>query len=146
MTYEEINSYFNNLKPFVPVPVNTGELLFDLKTVKKLAGVIGDPQDKIPCVHITGTNGKGSTAAFLASVLKSAGYKTGTFSSPYLVERTEQIQINGKDISKDDFALVAGEVIEKAGLLPVEMEASEFEIITVAAFEYFLGKSVILLL
>ena len=137
MTYEEINSYFNNLKPFVPVPVNPGELLFDLKTVKKLAGVIGDPQDKIPCVHITGTNGKGSTAAFLASVLKSAGYKTGTFSSPYLVKRTEQIQINGKDISKDDFALVAGEVIEKAGLLPAEMEASEFEIITVATFEYF---------
>ena len=137
MTYEEVNSYFNNLKPFVPVPVKPGELLFDLETVKKLAGKMDDPQDKIPCVHITGTNGKGSTAAFLASVLKSAGYKTGTFSSPYLVERREQIQINSEDIPEEDFALVAGDVIEKARLLPADTEASEFEIITVAAFEYF---------
>lgn len=137
MIYKEVNSYFNNLKPFVPVPVKPGELLFDLETVKKLAGEMDDPQDKIPCVHITGTNGKGSTAAFLASILKSAGYKTGTFSSPYLVERTEQIQINGEDITEEEFAVVTGDVIKKAQSLSFETEASEFEIITVAAFEFF---------
>ena len=137
MTYDEVNKYFNNLKPFVPVAVKPGELLFDLETVRGLANAMGNPQDKTPCVHITGTNGKGSVAAFISAILKSAGYKTGTFSSPYLSSRTEQIQINGMDISNDDFAGVAGEVIEKAKELPGENEASEFEITTVAAFEYF---------
>ena len=137
MTYDEVNKYFNNLKPFVPVAVKPGELLFDLDTVSSLANAMGNPQDKTSCVHITGTNGKGSVAAFISAILKSAGYKTGTFSSPYLSNRTEQIQINGKDISEIDFAGVAGEVIEKAKELSGENKASEFEITTVAAFEYF---------
>ncbi len=135
MNYVEVNKYFNGLKPFVPVAVMPGELLFDLDTVRVLAGKLRDSQDKTPCVHITGTNGKGSVAAFLASVLESAGYKTGTFSSPYLENRTEQIQINGTDISEEDFAEVTGDVIEQAKTLSAE--ASEFEITTVAAFEYF---------
>ena len=137
MTYDEINEFFDNMEPFNPQAARPGVLLFDLENVTKLAGLLGNPQDSVPCIHITGTNGKGSVAAFISAILVSAGYKTGTFSSPYLKRRSEQILINSRELSENEFASVAGDVIEKAVAFPKGSEPSEFEITTVAAFEAF---------
>ena len=71
MTYEEILTYIGGLPPFIPRKVARGDLLFNLDTVTELLHRLGDPQDDLRCIHVAGTNGKGSVAAFIASVLKS---------------------------------------------------------------------------
>ena len=87
----------------------------------------------IPSVHITGTNGKGSTASYLANILTMAGYKVGLFNSPYFMSPCEMIKINNRDISEEQFLSIYNEYkkdIQKADL-------SEFEIETLIAFTYF---------
>ena len=70
-----------------------------LSRVRELLHRLGDPQDGLQFVHIAGTNGKGSTAAMLASILRSAGYTTGLFTSPYLERFAERMQVNGAPVS-----------------------------------------------
>lgn len=79
---------------------------FALDDISRLAGDLGDPQLAIPCVHIAGTNGKGSTAAMLESILRAAGLRTGLYTSPHLERINERIRINGVDISDAAFAIV----------------------------------------
>ena len=67
-----------------------------LSRVRELLHRLGDPQDGLQFVHIAGTNGKGSTAAMLASILRAAGYMTGLFTSPYLERFAERMQVNGR--------------------------------------------------
>lgn len=71
-----------------------------LERIKKLLDILGNPQDELKFIHIAGTNGKGSTCALLSSVLTDAGYKTGLFISPFIVDFRERIQINGEMISE----------------------------------------------
>jgi len=111
-----------------------------LDRVKNLLELYNNPQDKIKCIHVAGTNGKGSTCAMLASVLTHAGYKTGLYTSPHLVDYTERIKINDKDISKDDFADLIFEIIKTAE--ENNIHATEFEILTVLAFVYFQREEV----
>lgn len=106
-----------------------------LERVKALLSLYDNPQDKIKCVHVAGTNGKGSTCAILASVLSQSGYKTGLYTSPHLVDYTERIKINGKDISKEDFADLILDIVQTAE--KNDIPATEFEILTVLAFIYF---------
>jgi dihydrofolate synthase/folylpolyglutamate synthase len=80
-----------------------GEKWRDLSSLKTLLQYLGDPQDYLLRINIVGTNGKGSTGAILSSILRSAGYKVGFFSSPHLRFIRERIQINGRPISKEDF-------------------------------------------
>lgn len=103
-----------------------------LDRVKKLLEFYDNPQDKIKCIHVAGTNGKGSTCAMLASVLTQAGYKTGLYTSPHLVDYTERVKINGKDISKEEFADLIFNIINTAE--KNNIHATEFEILTVLAF------------
>src|SRR5665213_2943649 len=77
---------------------------FDLAHMRTLMDALGDPQATFPSVLIAGTNGKGSTAATLASILIAAGYRTALYTSPHLVRVNERIQINGHQIPDDDFA------------------------------------------
>jgi dihydrofolate synthase/folylpolyglutamate synthase len=77
---------------------------FGLSNITALAEALGNPQEKIPCVHIAGTNGKGSTAAMLESILRTAGLRTGLYTSPHLERINERIRIDGEDISDEDFA------------------------------------------
>jgi dihydrofolate synthase / folylpolyglutamate synthase len=77
---------------------------FGLANITLLAEVLGNPHRKMPCVHIAGTNGKGSTAAMLESILRAAGIRTGLYTSPHLERINERIRINGQDISDEDFA------------------------------------------
>ena len=109
-----------------------------LDRIKSILNLLGNPQDKVKVIHVAGTNGKGSTCAMLASVLTQAGYKTGLYTSPHLVDYTERIKVNGQDIPKDDFAEKIFEILELAEKNNIHL--TEFEILTALAFEYFQEK------
>ena len=66
--------------------------------IRELMQRLGNPQEKLKFVHVAGTNGKGSTCAYLSSILKEAGYKTGLFTSPYIQEFNERIRVNGETL------------------------------------------------
>jgi dihydrofolate synthase / folylpolyglutamate synthase len=114
---------------------------FDLAHMRVLLKAINHPEDHFPRVLIAGTNGKGSTAATLASILQASSLKTGLYTSPHLVRMNERIRVNGKEISDDDFAKLHGEIDKVAerlvneGALP--WHPSFFEMMTAIAFEYF---------
>ena len=102
---------------------------------KALLEKMGNPEKKLKYVHIGGTNGKGSTASMLASILQKAGYKTGLYTSPYIFRFHERIQINGEQISDEELA----EVTEYVKSFADELEdcPSEFALVCCIAFEYF---------
>src|SRR6201984_2970912 len=77
---------------------------FGLENIRILSTALGTPHLAIPCAHIAGTNGKGSTAAILESILRAAGLRTGLYTSPHLERINERIRINGESISDEDFA------------------------------------------
>lgn len=106
-----------------------------LERITELMHLLGDPQDELRCVHIAGTNGKGSTAAMLASVLTEAGYKTGLYTSPYIYRFHERMQINGVEISDEALAALAEKI--KPQVERMADQPTEFEIITAMAFLYF---------
>lgn len=110
-----------------------------LDRIGKVLEFLGNPQDSLKVIHVAGTNGKGSTCAMLSSILSEAGYKTGFYSSPHLVEYTERIKINGNEISKQDFAELVFKVIQTADRANIHV--TEFEILTAAAFLYFMEQS-----
>src|SRR5258707_624126 len=122
---------------------NTPSHKFDLEHMRVLLGALGHPEKKLECALIAGTNGKGSTAATLASILRASGLNTGLYTSPHLVRINERIRLNGLPISDDDFALlhdVVGRTAERLvneGELP--WHPSFFEMLTAMAFEFFGG-------
>lgn len=105
---------------------------------KALLTKMGNPEKQLKYIHIGGTNGKGSTAAMLASVLQEAGYKTGLYTSPYIYRFHERMQINGEPISDADL----GQITEYVKSFADEMEdcPSEFALVCCIAFEYFARK------
>lgn len=108
---------------------------FTLETIESLCILSGINPTQFKTVHVAGSNGKGSTCAFISQILTNQGHKTGFYSSPHLAEYTERIKINGKDISKEKFGELAQyfrELSEKNRL-----SASQFEILTAIAFKYF---------
>ncbi|MEI9981724.1 MAG: folylpolyglutamate synthase/dihydrofolate synthase family protein [Edaphobacter sp.] len=127
----------------VPAVPSAPRRKFDLVHMRILAAALGQPQATFPAVLIAGTNGKGSTAATLASILTAAGYRTGLYTSPHLIRVNERIQINGVEISDDDFARLYFQVddtarrLVEAGDLP--HPPSFFEVLTALAFLYFAG-------
>lgn len=114
-----------------------------LGRMEHLLSVLGDPHKKFKSIHVAGTNGKGSVCAMTASVLKEAGYKTGLYTSPHLVDYTERIKINGRDISKKKFAGLIRDVRSAIMTKYVKKELpTEFEILTAAAFLCFAREKV----
>ncbi len=107
-----------------------------LKRIKLVLEELGNPQDSLKCIHVAGTNGKGSTCAMLASILQEAGYKVGLYTSPHIFEYTERIKIDGQEISQDDFAKLFEEVRS------IGIHLTEFETLTVMMFLYFQRKNV----
>ena len=119
---------------------------FDLAYVREMLAALGNPERRFPSVLIAGTNGKGSTGATLASILRAAGYKTALYSSPHLIRINERIRVNGEAISDVEFAAIheraeriAQELLH-SGKLP--WHPSFFEMLTVMAFEYFASVAV----
>jgi dihydrofolate synthase / folylpolyglutamate synthase len=114
---------------------------FDLAHIRVLLAALGHPENRFPTVLIAGTNGKGSTAATLASILQASGLKTGLYTSPHLVRINERIRLNGKAIDDDDFALLHDVVDRTAERLVGEGDLpwhpSFFEMLTAMGFEYF---------
>ncbi|MCL1877898.1 MAG: bifunctional folylpolyglutamate synthase/dihydrofolate synthase [Defluviitaleaceae bacterium] len=106
-----------------------------LSRISELVRLLGMPHRKLKFVHIAGTNGKGSTAAMLASVLQASGYKTGLFTSPFVDKFNELIQVNGTAVSDDALILLAGDVAQEAAKM--EDAPTEYEIITALAFLHF---------
>jgi dihydrofolate synthase/folylpolyglutamate synthase len=114
---------------------------FDLGHMRVLLGALGHPENRFPSVLIAGTNGKGSTAATLASILQASRLKTGLYSSPHLVRINERIRLDGETIADDDFAMLHDVVDRTAERLVGEGDLpwhpSFFEMLTAMAFEYF---------
>ncbi|HEY1400062.1 MAG TPA: folylpolyglutamate synthase/dihydrofolate synthase family protein [Terriglobales bacterium] len=114
---------------------------FDLAHMRVLLGALGHPEKKLECVLIAGTNGKGSMAATLASILQVSALKTGLYTSPHLLRINERIRVNGSPIADDEFALLHDVVDRTAERLVGEGELpwhpSFFEMLTAMAFEYF---------
>lgn len=110
-----------------------------LNSIKKLLSLLNNPHHNLKYIHVAGTNGKGSTSAYLSSCLMEAGYKTGLYTSPHLERFTERIQINGKEISEEDVAMLTEEV-KKACDEMVRLgyeHPTTFEIITAIGFLHF---------
>lgn len=106
-----------------------------LERITKLCHLIGDPQKDLKFIHITGTNGKGSVAVFLSSILHKAGYKVGLFVSPYVEVFNERMQINGKYISNEELAEITTYIRPFADAM--DDPPTEFELNTAIALEYF---------
>lgn len=111
-----------------------------LERISAVLDLLGNPQDKLKCIHVAGTNGKGSVCAIIASILTEAGMKTGLYTSPHIFEYTERIKINGCEISKDDFAKYIFEICEIADKNVIHL--TEFEILTAVMFKYFSDNNV----
>ena len=91
---------------------------FDLDEMRVLTTALGRPERKFPSVLVAGTNGKGSTSATLASILTTAGYRTGLYTSPHLSRVNERVRVDGEDISDDDFAALYFRIDDCARHLP----------------------------
>jgi len=109
-----------------------------LNKVRSLLQELNNPHEKFYSIHVAGTNGKGSTSAMLESILRSAGYKTGLFTSPHLVYIGERIRCNGKPISQSELT----EYIERLQPLIRKYKCTFFEAITVIGFVYFADQKV----
>lgn len=115
-----------------------------LERTEKILEFLGNPHKSLKCIHVGGTNGKGSTTAMINMILMENGYNVGMYTSPYLEEFEERIQINGINIPKEDLSEVVTDVaiaVNKVVLLGLD-HPTEFEIITCAMFLYFCKKKV----
>lgn len=123
MNYIQAEEYIHSLLKFGIKP--------GLSRIKKLLSLCGNPQGELRFVHVAGTNGKGTTSTFTANILTEAGYKTGLFTSPYVSNFLERIQIDGKTVSEESFAEAVTEV--KSAVEQTDDQPTEFEVITAAA-------------
>lgn len=136
MNWQEAAAWLESLGRFGSRP--------GLERIEKLLGQLGHPEQGLKIIHVAGTNGKGSVCAFVSSVLAAAGYRTGLYTSPHLVEYGERFQINGNQISSEELAALLTSV-RRASLEVAAAggeEATEFEVLTAAAFLYFAAQKV----
>ncbi|MBO6141466.1 MAG: bifunctional folylpolyglutamate synthase/dihydrofolate synthase [Ruminococcus sp.] len=114
-----------------------GKRAVGLERIRALLKALGDPQDSLAFIHVTGTNGKGSICEMLSEVFIRSGYKTGLFTSPYIIEYNDRIRINGKNISDKALSGLLPKVREAAESTGFMADFSQFEITQAAAFCYF---------
>ncbi|EKQ57046.1 MULTISPECIES: folylpolyglutamate synthase/dihydrofolate synthase family protein [unclassified Clostridium] len=136
MTYKEAMDYISSVGRFGS---NYG-----LERTFRILELLGNPHEKLKLVHIAGTNGKGSTTAMVTKILRGLGYKVGMYTSPYLEEFEERIQINGKNINKDTLVKLLEEVKKAINKVIEEgyEHPTEFEIITALMFLHFYNEKV----
>ncbi|OXA81317.1 dihydrofolate synthase / folylpolyglutamate synthase [Flavobacterium aquidurense] len=135
MNYQETTNWMFNQLPMYQLQ-GASAYKEDLTNIKLLAAHLDNPQNQLKCIHVAGTNGKGSTSHMLASVLQEAGYKVGLYTSPHLKDFRERIKINGEDIS-EDFVI---EFIEKHKNFFEANDMSFFEMSVGLAFDYFASE------
>lgn len=132
MNYNESLAYLDSLSKF--------GIKLGMERIEALLKELGNPQDKIKTVHVTGTNGKGSVSSMIANILLASNLKVGKFVSPHLVKYNERISINNKDITDDAFSLVLTAVKQAADSIVAKgmcEQPTQFEILTAAAFLHF---------
>ena len=131
MTYQEAKDYLEQTS-------KTG-MIFGLETIRNLLEELGNPQEDLKFVHLAGTNGKGSVLSYTASILIQAGYRTGQYTSPALISKREQIQMNGEWITREYFAELVMEVKEAVTRLKEKEKSlpTVYEVETAMAFLYF---------
>jgi dihydrofolate synthase/folylpolyglutamate synthase len=136
MTYEAALAYLESLATF-------GSQL-GLARIEKLLDLMGNPQNCYKTLHVTGTNGKGSTAAMLTAILTTAGISTALYTSPHLAHYTERMRINNSEVSRQEFAaVIACTACFVAQMVQAGFEhPTEFEVLTAAAFQLFAEKKV----
>src|ERR1700751_6129536 len=141
MDYQSSVRYLLSLGRELAAPTQAAASKFDLQNISVLLDRLGRPDRAYPIVHIAGTNGKGSTAAFLEAILRRAGFRTGLNTSPHLERINERIRVNGEEISDDAFAetftriQALNEELLAAG--KVRSHPTYFECITAIASEHF---------
>ena len=114
-----------------------------LDNMRALAAALGNPQEKLRCVHVAGTNGKGSTCALLERMLRECGLKTGLYTSPYLMRYSERMRVNGVPIDDDTFTRLTERVREAAeALAEQDIRPTWFELGTALAFLWFAEENV----
>jgi len=140
MNYQQALDYISGYTDYEKVPMPHALGSYDLRRVEELLAQLGNPHLKARSVHIAGTNGKGSTAAMVASVLSSSGYRTGLYTSPHLSTIRERFQINGNSITEGDFTAIVVRLkpeVEKVNKRATYGELTTFELLTALAFTYF---------
>ncbi|MCI9843747.1 bifunctional folylpolyglutamate synthase/dihydrofolate synthase [Flavobacterium pectinovorum] len=137
MNYQETTHWMFNQLPMYQLQ-GASAYKEDLTNIRLLTAHLGNPQNSLKCIHVAGTNGKGSTSHMLASVLQEAGYKVGLYTSPHLKDFRERIKINGKEIS-EDFVI---EFIAKHKDFFEANDMSFFEMSVGLAFDYFATEEV----
>lgn len=118
--------------------LHTFGIKLGLDNIKKFLDVIGNPQLQLKTIHVAGSNGKGSTSAFLASMLKEFGYKVGLYTSPHFVRFNERVKINGKEITDEYIS----DFITKHEKYIDDNKLTFFEVTTAIAFQYFFDEKV----
>ena len=130
LDYEESLQYIGNFPRFKKEP--------GLAEMKTLLSMLGNPEKKLHAIHVAGTNGKGSTVTMLANILTEAGYKTGRYISPYVLEFRERMTIDGKMIGRKKLAALMSTVSEKVKALTEQgIALNAFEVTTAVAFLWF---------
>lgn len=137
MNYQQTIDYLYSQLPMFS-RIGTAAYKKDLHNTIALCKALGNPEQKFRSIHIAGTNGKGSTSHMLAAILQQAGYKTGLYTSPHLVDFRERIKINGQMIA-ENFVV---DFVERTKALSQQIEPSFFELTVAMAFEYFVAEKV----
>lgn len=137
MNYSETLEYLYNS---LPMYHRIGQAAYkaDITNTVQLMQELGNPERGFPCIHVAGTNGKGSVSHFLASILHKAGYKVGLYTSPHLVDFRERIRINGEMIPQDEVTLF----VERHKSFMESLQLSFFEMTVGLAFDYFARRQV----
>ncbi|MDD6395238.1 MAG: bifunctional folylpolyglutamate synthase/dihydrofolate synthase [Firmicutes bacterium] len=134
MNYTEARAYIDSMERFGIKP--------GLERITKMLAYLGNPQDKLQFVHVAGTNGKGSVSTMIASILSHEGYRTGLFTSPYVLDFRERFMVNGTMITEDEFAEImtkvstVNDILAKSGCC-----LTQFEVITAVAMLWFVEKN-----
>lgn len=137
MTYQQTLDYLFTKLPMYQ-RVGAAAYKENLDNTLAICKILGNPEKKLKCIHIAGTNGKGSSSHMIASVLQKAGYKTGLYTSPHLTDFRERIKINGKMIPKTDVT----KFVEDYKVAFEEIQPSFFEWTVGLAFNYFVKQEV----
>ena len=138
----ESEKNMQNYNDTVKILTSSGKFHINLglERITKILELLGNPQDSLKCIHVAGTNGKGSVCAIIASILKEAGIKTGLYTSPHIFKYTERIKINNNDIPDEIFSKYVEYVCSLADNNNIDL--TEFEIITAVMFKYFYDENV----
>ncbi len=146
MNYDAAVRYLLTLGRELAAPTQAAAAKFDLENITVLAERLGRPDRAYPSAHIAGTNGKGSTSAFLESILRHAGFRTGLYTSPHLERINERMRINGKEIGDESFARIFTRLLELVEELlarhRLRAHPTYFECVTAMAFECFARERV----